>query len=163
MKSAAFRSGKNQIDGVFSRIFNHSHFKARSHNPKGACACREKKISLFLITHTVSKVSRQLQTSLEYRSLYWYKAIFRCPHLVARILQHRCKISSWLMVNKRSNQTVHLQSATKFESLLQDIKNYQPVKLLKYLLHFCLLPQKTTTTTTTKQLLIFLTMLTQTD
>ena len=40
-----------------------------------------------------------------------------------------------LMVNKISNQTVHHQSATKFAPMLQDIKNYQPVKLLKYLLH----------------------------
>ena len=40
-----------------------------------------------------------------------------------------------LMVNKISNQTVHHQSATEFAPMLQDIKNYQPVKLLKYLLH----------------------------
>ena len=46
------------------------------------------------------------------------------------------QIGSWLKVNKISNQTAHHQSATKFESMLQDIKNYQPVKLLKYLLHF---------------------------
>ena len=45
MKSAdwALRSSKNQIDAVLSRIYIHSHCKARSHNPKGRCACREKK------------------------------------------------------------------------------------------------------------------------
>ena len=69
-------------------------------------------------------------------SLYWYKAIVRCTHLVARILQHGCKFSRWLMVNKRSSQTVHHHSAAKFQSMLQDKKNYQPVKMLKYLLYF---------------------------
>ena len=63
-------------------------------------------------------------------SLYWYKAIVRCTHLVARILQHGCKFSSWLKVNKISNQTVHHQSATKLDSMLQDIKKkHKPVKL----------------------------------
>ena len=42
-KRMALRSSKNQIDGILSRIFIHSHCKARSHNPKGGCACREKK------------------------------------------------------------------------------------------------------------------------
>ena len=51
-------------------------------------------------------------------SLYWYKAIVRCTHLVARILQHGCKFSSWLKVNKISNQTVHHQSATKLDSMM---------------------------------------------
>ena len=38
------------------------------------------------------------------------------------------------MVNEISNQTVHHQSATtsKFAFMLEDIKNYKPVKLLKY-------------------------------
>ena len=61
-------------------------------------------------------------------SLYWYKAIVRCTHLVARILQHGCKFSSWLKVNKISNQTVHHQSATKCDSMLQDIKRLQACK-----------------------------------
>ena len=61
-------------------------------------------------------------------SLYWYKVIVRCTHLVARILQHGCKFSSWLKVNKISNQTVHHQSATKFDSMLQDIKKLQACK-----------------------------------
>ena len=50
--------------------------------------------------------------------MYWYKAIVRCTHLVARILQHGCKFSSWLKVNKISNQTVHHQSATKLDSMM---------------------------------------------
>ena len=61
-------------------------------------------------------------------SLYWYKAIARYTHLVARILQHGCKFSSWLKVNKISNQTVHHQSATKFDSMLQGIKKLQACK-----------------------------------
>ena len=61
-------------------------------------------------------------------SLYWYKAIVRCTHLFARILQHGCKSSRWLKVNKISNQTVHHQSATKFDSILQDIKKLQACK-----------------------------------
>ena len=70
-------------------------------------------------------------------SLYWYKTIVRCKHLVARIFQRGFKLSSWMQVNKISNQIVYHQSATKFASMLQDItKNYKPVKLLKYLLHF---------------------------
>ena len=51
-------------------------------------------------------------------SLYWYKDIVRCTHLVSRILQHGCKCSSWLKVNKISNQTVHHQSATKLDSMM---------------------------------------------
>ena len=34
------------------------------------------------------------------------------------------------MVNNKSNQTVHHQTATKFASMLQGINDYQPVKLL---------------------------------
>ena len=40
------------------------------------------------------------------------------------------------MVNNVSNQTVHHQSSTQFASMLEDIKNHKPVKLLEYLLHF---------------------------
>ena len=79
-------------------------------------------------------------------SLYWYKAIVRCTHLVARILQHGCKFSSWLKVNKISNQTVHHQSATKFDSMPQDIYiyiNYKPAKL-KILSAFLILRKKNT-------------------
>ena len=61
-------------------------------------------------------------------SLYWYKAIVRCTHLVARILQHGYKFSSWLKVNKISNQSVQHQSATKFDCMLQDIKKLQAYK-----------------------------------
>ena len=42
-KRRELRASKNQIDGVLSRIFIHSHCKVGSHNPKGGCACREKK------------------------------------------------------------------------------------------------------------------------
>ena len=55
----------------------------------------------------------------------------------------RTYLAAWIQIkqlteeNKISNQTVHHQSATKFAFMLQDIKkNYKPVKLLKYLLHF---------------------------
>ena len=68
------------------------------------------------------------------------------------------------MLSKRSNQTAHHQSATKFESSLQDIENYQPVTgTAKILAAFLPIAQKKKTKTKTKQLLIFLTMLTQTD
>ena len=88
-------------------------------------------------------------------SLYWYKAIVRCTHLVARILQHGCKFCRWLKVNKISNQTVHHQSATKFDSMLQDIKKLQAYKTKNT---FCIsdIAQK-------KKLLIFLIMSIQTD
>ena len=42
-KRRALWSSKNQIYRVLSRIFIHSHCKVRSHNPKGSCACHEKK------------------------------------------------------------------------------------------------------------------------
>ena len=77
--------------------------------------------------------------------MYWYKVIVRCTHLVVRILQHGCKFSRWLMVNKRSSQTVHHHSAAKFQSMLQDKKNYQPVKMLKYLLYFLYCAKKLNT------------------
>ena len=51
-----------------------------------------------------------------------HKRNARSTHFVARILQHGGKFSSRLKVNKISNQTVHHQSATKFESMLPDIK-----------------------------------------
>ena len=55
-KRMALRSSKNQIDGILSRIFIHSHCKARSHNAKGDCACREKKKVPDFVSHIVSKV-----------------------------------------------------------------------------------------------------------
>ena len=121
-KRRALRSSKNQIDGVLSRIFIHSHCKVRSNNPKGGCAClKKKKESLVSITHIASKASIASITTSQnsitengnrLNSLYWYKAIVRCTHLVARILQHGYKFNSWLKVNKISDQTVHHQSAT---------------------------------------------------
>ena len=49
------------------------------------------------------------------------------------------------MLNKRSNQTAHHQSATKFESSLQDIENYQPVTgTAKILAAFLPIAQKKT-------------------
>ena len=68
-------------------------------------------------SHILSKVFEQMGIG--------YKAIVRCKHLVAHILQHGFKLSSWLKVNKISNQIVHYQSATKFASMLQDIKKLQ--------------------------------------
>ena len=65
--------------------------------------------------------------------LYWYKAIVRCKHLVPRILQREFKFSSWLKVNKIPNQIVHHHSATKFASMLQDIKKLQACKTAKML------------------------------
>ena len=163
-KRRELRASKNQIDGVLSRIFIHSHCKVRSHNPKGGCACREKKKRIPDFDHTYCVQGLNITTSQNsitengnrLNSLYWYKAIVRCTHLAACILQHGFKFGSSLMMNKISNQTVHHRSATKSASMLQDIKNYQPVKLLiKYLLNFWYCAKK--------QLLIFLTMLTQTD
>ena len=130
-KRRALRSSKNQIDGVLSRIFIHSHCKVRSHNPKGGCACREKKKRIPDFDHTYCVQGLNITTSQNsitengnrLNSLYWYKAIVRCKHLVARILQHGFKLSSLLKVNKISNQIVHHQSATKFASMLKDIRN----------------------------------------
>ena len=142
-KRRALRSSKKQIDGVLSRIFIHSHCKVQSHHPKGGCICHEKKKeSLISITHIVQGLNIfTSQNSItengnRLNSLYRYKAIVLCKHLVARILQRGFKLSSWLKVDKISNQIVYHQSATKFVFMLQDIKNnYKPVKLLKYLLY----------------------------
>ena len=115
-KRRALWSSKNQIDRVLSRIFIHSYCKVRSHNPKGGCACREKKKRIPDFNHTYClqglNITASQNSITENRnrlnSFYWYKAIVRCTHLVARILQHGCKFSSWrLKVNKISNQTVH--------------------------------------------------------
>ena len=142
-KRRALRSSKKQIDGVLSRIFIHSHCKVQSHHPKGGCVCHEKKKeSLISITHIVQGLNIfTSQNSItengnRLNNLYRYKAIVLCKHLVARILQRGFKLSSWLKVDKISNQIVYHQSATKFAFILQDIKNnYKPVKLLKYLLY----------------------------
>ena len=67
-KRRALRSSKNQIDGVLSRIFIHSHCKARSHNPKGSCACREKKKRIPVFDHTYCGLNiTTSQNSIEYR------------------------------------------------------------------------------------------------
>ena len=123
---------KNQIDRVLSRIFIHSHCKVRSHNPKRGCASREKIKRIPDFDHTYWVQGLNITTSQNSMTitengnwlnrLYWYRAIVRCTHLVARILQHGCKFSCWLNVNKISNQTVHHQSATKLDSTLPDTK-----------------------------------------
>ena len=144
MKSAErYELAKKQIDGVLSRIFIHLHCKVGSHNPKGGGTCREIKKNPWFRSHILCPriednylTNSITQNGNRLNSLYWYNAFVRCTHLASCILQHGCKFGSWLMVNKISNQTVHHQSATKFAYMLQDIKNYQPVKLLKYLLHF---------------------------
>ena len=89
------------MDGVLSRIFIHSHCKVRNHNPKGGCACREeKKVPDFDHTYCVQGLNITTpQNSItenrnRLKSLYGYKAIVRCTHLVAHILQHGCKFSS---------------------------------------------------------------------
>ena len=95
-KRMALRATKNQIDGILSRIFIHSHCKARSHNPKEGCACREKKKRVPYFDHTYCVQGLNITTSQNsitengnrLNSLYWYKAIVRCTRLVARILQH---------------------------------------------------------------------------
>ena len=62
------RSSRNQIEGVLSRIFIHSHCKVQSHNPKGGCACREKKESLISITRIVQGLNLfTYLTKLDYR------------------------------------------------------------------------------------------------
>ena len=91
-KRRALRSTKSQIDGVLSRIFIHSHCKVRNHNPKGGCACREKK-KVPDFDHTYCVQGLNITTSQNsitengnrLNSLYWYKAIVRCTHSVARI------------------------------------------------------------------------------
>ena len=57
------RSSKNQIDGVLSRIFIHSHCKVQSHNPKGGCACREKKKRIPDFDHTYCVQGLNITTS----------------------------------------------------------------------------------------------------
>ena len=118
-KRMALRSSKNQIDGILSRIFIHSHCKARSHNPKGGCACRDPDLTYCVQGLNITTSQNSItENGNRLNSLYWYKAIVRCTHLVARILQHGCKFSSLPKVIKI---TVHHQSATKFAFVLQDI------------------------------------------
>ena len=144
------RSSNNQIEGVLSRIFIHSHCKARSHNPKGGCACREKIKRIPDFNHTYCVQCLNITTSQNsitekgnrLNNLYWYKAIARCTHLVARILQHVCKFSSEPKVIKISNQAVHHQSATKFASLLQDIKKLPACDTAKIPTAFLILRKK---------------------
>ena len=122
----------------------------------------KKKESLISITHIVQGLNiftsqnSITENGIRLNILYWYKTMVRCKHLVPRILQCEFRFSSWLKVNKISNQIVHDQSATKFASMLQDIKKLQACKTTKILTAFLTLHKK-------KQLLIFLTMLTQTD
>ena len=99
-KRRTLRSSKKQIDGVLSRIFIHSHCKARSHNSKGGCACRQKKKRVPYFDHKYCVQGLNVTTSQNsitenenrLSSLYWYKAIVRCTHSVARILRHGCKL-----------------------------------------------------------------------
>ena len=122
----------------------------------------KKKESLISITHIVQGLNiftsqnSITENGIRLNILYWYKTMVHCKHLVPRILQCEFRFSSWLKVNKISNQIVHDQSATKFASMLQDIKKLQACKTTKILTAFLTLCKK-------KQLLIFLTMLTQTD
>ena len=57
-KRRVVRSSKNRIDGVLSRIFIHSRCKARSHNPEGSCALREKKKRIPVFDHTYRKIPK---------------------------------------------------------------------------------------------------------
>ena len=88
----------------------------------------KKKESLISITHIVQGLNiftsqnSITENGIRLNILYWYKTMVRCKHLVPRILQCEFRFSSWLKVNKISNQIVHDQSATKFASMLQDIK-----------------------------------------
>ena len=90
------RSSKKQTDKALSRIFFHLQYKVRSHNPKGGRASRkkEKRIPVFDHTYCIQFLNiTALQNSIKengntLNSLYRYKAIVRCTHVVARILQH---------------------------------------------------------------------------
>ena len=67
-KRRALQSSINQIDGVLSRIFIHSHCKARSHNAKGGCTCREKKKSPLFRSHILCpRFENNYVTKLDYR------------------------------------------------------------------------------------------------
>ena len=121
-KRGPLRSSKNQIDGA-EHLFTHIVKYRVIIIQEVAHVARRKKESLISITHIVQGFWAKCRNRIN--SLFWYKAIVRCKHLVARILQHGFKLSSWLKVNKISNQIVHTQSATKFASMLQDIKKLQ--------------------------------------
>ena len=72
-------------------------------------------------------------------SLYWYKAIVRCTHVVARILEHGYKfnlVADLRWTKYQIKVFTICQVLIKFACMLQDIKNYQPVTLPKYSLHF---------------------------
>ena len=66
-------------------------------------------------------------------SLYWYKATVRCTHLFARILQ----MDANLVANRRwSNQLLTISQLLKVHPCCRYTKNYQPLILPKYVLHF---------------------------
>ena len=109
-KCVALRSSKSQINGDLSRMFIHSHCKVRSHNPKGGCPCREKKKRIPVFNRTFCVQSLNITTPQNsitengngLNNLCWYKAIVRCTHLFASILQHGCKKKMhfiWVSIN----------------------------------------------------------------
>ena len=104
-KRRALRSSKNQTDEALSIILS-THLmycKVRSHNPKGVYARRKnlKKENLSFRSHILyPRFEHNYFTKLDdeekgniMNSLYRYKAIVRCTHLVASILEHGCKLS----------------------------------------------------------------------
>ena len=135
--NSAERSSKNQIDGVLlvEYLFTHIVKYGVIILKEIAHVARKKKNPWFR-SHILSKVWTYLPQKTRVQNngnrlniLYWYKAIVRCKHLDARILQHEFKFSSWLKATKISNQIVHHHSATKFASMLQlDIKKLQACK-----------------------------------
>ena len=127
----------------------------QSHNPKlkevAHVARKKKRIPDFDHTYCprlehIYPTKLDTENGIRLNILYWYKTMVRCKHLVPRILQREFKFRSWLKVNKASNQIVHDQSATKFASMLQDIKKLQACKTAKILTAFLTLRKKKTIT-----------------
>jgi len=97
----ALRSSKNQIDDALSRILGFFTCNVRYGviiRKEVVRVARKKKQSHFF-DHTYCIQGLNITTSQystkenghKLYSLYRYKAIIRCTHLVARILQHGCK------------------------------------------------------------------------
>ena len=102
-KRRALRLSKNQTGEALSIILSiQFHRKVRSQNPKGCYASRKnlKKKNLGFRSHILyPRFEHNYFTKLDdeekgniINSLYRYKAIVHCTHLVAGILEHGCKL-----------------------------------------------------------------------
>ena len=96
-KRRALWSSKNQIDRVLSRIFIHSHYKVRSHNPKGGCACCEKKKKRIPdLDHTFCVQGLNVTTS------HFLNSTVRANTFISYSYSNK---NQWVIANPKMNDT----------------------------------------------------------